>query len=393
VRPPRAPGSLALVLLATTFAAASPAEAADPSPSLRPPTFASPSPAPAEPPGLALRWRTIELRPDFKLYTSYQVDLTSEKHGFHVDRAYVGFFLDVLPWLGGRATLDICQATDVGRSGSATVTDGKAAIGPSSWNGSIAARLKYGYLEARWPRLGATLLFGVIHTAWIPWIEHIEGTRFLRKVLLENELRYPSADFGIAIAGHVGEWVSYIAGVYSGEGYAGIEDSSFKDIAARVSLRPAPSVRALTCLQASGHFQVEVPTSGDTRTHRWYGGALTYRLVDSAVTPDCMKVRGERLALFAQVFAGESGAPDALAPLLGLSFGGRLELPLHLFVAGRVDRFDPNLDAAADAVVRVLGAAGIHVVDGVNLALDIQASYRQDGAREQLLGVHTELSL
>ncbi|MDI7278231.1 MAG: hypothetical protein QME94_19815, partial [Anaerolineae bacterium] len=153
-------------------------------------------PEPALESRLVLRYRDMELRPDIKLYLDWQISTADGDNAFHVTRGYLGLKVKLAAWLSGRVTLDISQASDLGKAGSAPVDGGSAQVPESKVDGSILARLKYGYLEAALP-LSMHLAAGVIHTPYIYWVEHIEGTRFLRKVLVEEEYGYPSADLGV----------------------------------------------------------------------------------------------------------------------------------------------------------------------------------------------------
>jgi hypothetical protein len=344
-----------------------------------------------------LRFGGVELSPDLRLFADYSIDLAADDldNGFHVTRGYLGLRVKMTPWLGGRVTLDVSQATDLGRAGAAAVTDEEAEVEASRLQGSSLARLKYGYVDIRVTRLSLSVRAGVLQTPWLEWIERVEGTRFLRRAMLEQDLGAPSADFGMALIGTITDYLAYHVGLYSGEGYAGIEDTPFKDLIGRITLRPAARVRGLQCLQLSGYAGAELvaPRQGSVHeTRRRYGGALTYRLVRDVVDPDCSSVGGERLALWFQAFFGQDGLVDELVGSFGLSGGFRVELPARLFVIGRVDRFDPDLEASGDAVWTALGALGVHVADGVVIALDYQGQIRPDGDGHRL-GIHTELRL
>jgi hypothetical protein len=360
------------------------------------------APAEAEPeieerePGV-LRFGSVEIVPDLKLYADYQIDLGSDDYdnAFHITRGYLGLRAQITSWLGGRVTYDVSQAGDLGRSGAAAVEGEEAEVESSRLSGSVVARLKYAYLDLGIPRLSMRLRFGVVQTPYIDWIEHIEGSRFLRKVMFEHEYHYPSADFGLTLVGNVRDYLSYHVGVYNGEGYHGVEDSSFKDIIARLSLRPAPGLRGLSGLQLTGYVQVEIIGGDDdeVETHRRYGGALTYRLAREITSPDCTRAEGDVLAAWVQVFGGQEGPASDLADSFGLSIGARFELPPRMFLITRLDRFDPDLDADDDSIWTVLAAFGVHVWDGVVIALDYQGRIGGSGDDQHLLGLHTELHL
>ncbi len=358
-------------------------------------------PGAEEPPGpgrAVLLLGSVELRPDLKIYADYQVDLASEDYdnAFHLRRAYLGLRARIASWLSGRVTYDISQVTDVGRAGDAEVRGGEAEVEASRLEGSLVARLKYAYLHLGIERLSLGLRFGVVQTPFIGWVEHIEETRFLRKVMVEQAYGYPSADFGLALIGSIRRRLTYHVGLYNGEGYHGLESTRFKDLIARVSWRPAPDRQGLSGLQLTGYVQVEL-APGEGVTHRRYGGALTYRLAEEILDPDCQRVRGEVLAAWVQVFGGQQGPADELIGSLGVSVGARLELPARLFVITRLDRFDPDLDTDGDLIWTLLATLGMRIWDGpvgtVIAALAYQGRLYQADADQQLLGLHVELHL
>ncbi len=383
---------LALVLLASWAARAEapPQPTPEAAASGRLPEAVRPEPALES--RLVLRYKQMELRPDIKLYLDWQISPKDGDHAFHLTRAYLGLKVKLATWLSSRVTLDISQASDLGKAGSVPVVDGKTQVPESKLNGSILARLKYGYLEAALP-LSIRVAAGVIHTPYIYWIEHIEGTRFLRKIMLEEEYGYPSADLGVAVFGHVRDYVDYAIGFYNGGGYAALEKGKYKDLIARVTLRPLPHHRWLGGLQLSGYAQAELPVPGSGTTHRRFGGAVTYRLADEILSPDCRLVRGDRLALWLQAFTSEEGPVAALVRTLAVSGGARVELPWRLELIGRVDWFDPGTSVPGNATWRGLGAVAVKLHEAMRVALDYQGRFPRTGANEQFIGAHAELGL
>jgi hypothetical protein len=333
---------------------------------------------------LVLRYKQLELRPDLKLYADWQIAPTTGDNAFHLTRAYLGLKLQLASWLSGRVTVDISQASDLERA------DGSV----SKLDGSYLARLKYGYLEAKLEKASLKLAAGMIHTPYIYWVEHIEGTRFLRKVTLEEEYGYPSADLGLAVFGHVRDHVDYALGVYNGGGYHALELDREKDLIGRLSIRPLPAHRLLAALQLTGYGHLEL-RAWDSSTRWRAGGALTWRLVERVLSHDCRNVAGERLALFVQAFASrERDATGATRRTVSVSGGARVELPAHLSLIGRVDWHDRDLALTDTGYWRVLGAVALALHEGVRVALAYQGKHpSQAGVREQLLGAHLELGL
>jgi hypothetical protein len=343
-----------------------------------------------------LVYKGIEVSPDIKLYADYQFDLTADEHpnAFHLTRGYLGMKLRVNDWLGARITYDVSQAKDVGATGSlASDEDGTPVVDDSKVLGSLQGRVKYAYVNLGITPIHANVRLGIGHTPWIDWVEHIEGARFLGKVMIENAYHYPSADFGVSFIGHIDEHLSYHLGLYNGEGYHGIDHDGLKDFIGRMSFRPAPMNRAMGGLQISGYFRGQFPLTEDDETHRQFGGAITYRLANEIESADCTKVSGDKLAVWAQVIAGQEGLPDELTTNLGMSYGARVELPANLFVIGRGDRFDPDLSTDADDYWEVIGAFGIRATHHFHVALNYQATLPMEGEAEHMLGVHTEFHL
>ncbi len=343
-----------------------------------------------------LVYRGVEVAPDIKLYADYQFNLSAEEHpnAFHLSRGYLGMKLKVNDWLGARVTYDVTTVKDAGSSGElATAADGSSEVGDSKLVGSLQGRLKYAYVNLGVVPIHANVRLGLGHTPWIDWIEHIEGARFLGKVMIENAYHYPSADFGVSFIGHIDEHLAYHLGLYNGEGYHGIDEDGLKDFIGRLSFRPAPMSRAMGGLQISGYFRGEFPITEDDETHRQFGGAVTYRLANEIRSADCTKVSGDKLAIWAQVIAGQEGMPDELTTNLGMSYGARVELPANLFVIGRGDRFDPDLSADGDDYWEVIGAFGIRATHHFHVALNYQATLPMEGDAEHMLGVHTEFHL
>ncbi len=343
-----------------------------------------------------LRYKGVEIVPDIKLHSDYQIDVSDEElsNAFHVTRAYLGMKLKVTPWLSARVTYDITTVKDIGASGDYSVVDDGVSVSDSKLTGALVGRLKYAYVNVGILPIDANLRVGVVHTPWLGWIDHIEGTRFLRKAMWEKEYHYPSADFGVAFIGHAGDVLAYHVGVYNGEGYYGLDQIGFKDVAGRLSMRPAPHHKVLQGLQISAYAHGEFPLEDGEETDRRLGGAVTWRIADKIKDADCHKVEGDKAAFWFQIKSGQHGDPaDHLANNLGMSFGARVELPAHLFVIGRGDRFDPDLDVDDDEYWRAIAAFGVRAHKTFRVALAYQGELPAVGDAQHLIGIHTEFRL
>ncbi len=358
----------------------------------------APPPAEAPPPGDGvLRYKGIEIKPDIKVYADYQVDLSDEDHAnaFHLTRAYLGLKLKVTKWLSGRVTYDVTTVKNVAASGDYSVVDDGISISDHKLHGSVVGRIKYAYVDAKVLPADFAIRAGVLHTPWIDWAQTLEDTRFLRRTMWEHEYKYPSADFGIAFIGNAGNVLTYHLGIYNGEGYSGLEEIGFKDVIGRLSVRPAPNHKVLQGLQLSAYAHGEFPLKDGVETDRRLGGAVTWRIADKIVDPDCKKVEGDKAAIWVQIKTGEYGDPAIeLSRNLGMSFGARIELPARLYIIARADRFDPDLDVDDDEFWRPLGAFGVRLHKTFHVALAYQGKLPVAGGDpDHLIGIHTEFRL
>ena len=355
--------------------------------------------------GPVLKFHGLELSPDIKFYVNYTINLSEDDgdavgadNKFAIGRAYLGMKLKLNDWISARVTYDASTAKDLGTKG-ALAEDGE--VESSELQGSALARMKYAYVSLKINAIDAQLRFGMAHTPYIDWMEHIEDTRYMGKIMIEEEFHYPSSDFGVMLIGQITDYLNYHVGVYNGAGYHGLEDDPLKDILARITLRPAPAVKGLEALQISLYGRIQLSAPDKTQTNRQYGGAITYRLVDKVKAPDCHKVEGEKLALWFQIFTGEQSHQDDAGTYhiprsLAWSAGGRFELPADLFVIARLDGFDPDLDVDDDNYFRPLGAFGVRLWKGLHVSLTYKGKIYQDIDNhddDHILGIFSEFRL
>lgn len=354
---------------------------------------AAPSDEPKTP---SLEFKGLELAPDIKLYTDFQMDVSDAgvANAFHLTRGYLGMKFKMTDWFSARLTYDLTTVKGLPSAGTYDVVDDQVVIpDDNKFNASVAGRLKYAYVVLGIPPASMDICFGVAHTPWMDWIEHIEDTRFLRKVMWEQEFHYPSADFGVVWTGTVGDVIAYHGGVYNGEGYHGLENAGFKDVIGRITVRPIPHQKALAGLAFSVYAHGEFPIQDGEDTERRIGGAVTWRLADKIKSVDTAKASGDKLAVWYQIKHQAHGDPDDLANNLGMSFGVRVETPIRLFFIGRGDYFDEDLSAAGDSFWRAIGAVGVRVHPTFHFALNYQGMLPVSGDPEHLLGLHTEFHL
>lgn len=97
--------------------------------------------------------------------------------------------------------------------------------------------VKKAYVQAK---LGdaATFRAGAADMPWIPFVENIYGYRFVEPTITDRLHFANSADWGLHVAGHAGDKLSYQASLVNGGGYRNPSRSRNMDFAARVAFEP-----------------------------------------------------------------------------------------------------------------------------------------------------------
>ena len=168
---------------------------------------------------------------------------------FAVTRSYFTTRIKLLPNLSGRITMD----------------------GHQDDEGDMKVRLKYAYAKYDFGDLGGLkkvgMEAGIVHMVWLDFEEHIDMYRMRDKMFMERSGLFNSADFGLTLAGGLGEdlpaeyqdevshyyparYGSFAVGVYNGGGYHAKEKNEDKTVQGRLTLRPLPDV--VPGLQFSG---------------------------------------------------------------------------------------------------------------------------------------------
>jgi len=168
--------------------------------------------------------KSKKLKVEGKAYLHYDAELSNPQHknAFKITRNYVelrGYFSDRNYF---RTTLDAKQTDEV---------DG----------GSYAVRVKYAYayFDGVLPYAGVEV--GMAHRPWIDWEEHHGWLhRDLEETFIENKRGahlINSSDLGVNFKGKRGI-ASWEVGVFNGEGYHGLEESSHfgKSLEGRLSV-------------------------------------------------------------------------------------------------------------------------------------------------------------
>jgi hypothetical protein len=218
---------------------------------------------------------------------------------FAITRGYLTAQARILPKLSARITFDPSQDMD---------GDGR---------GDMEVRLKYAYARYavgdRGPFTGINLEGGIVHMVWLDFEERVNLYRMRDPMFMERSGMFNSADFGVTLAGGIGENLpeayrrdvasayaarhgSFSVGVYNGAGYHGDERNQDKVLQGRLTLRPLPE--ALPGLQLSGLViagkgNAEGPAA-EIPDWRVYDALLSYQHSRGALTAQYAWGRGNQ---------------------------------------------------------------------------------------------------
>lgn len=173
-------------------------------------------------------------------YVAHNQDGEIKDNRFEISRAYFTIEKNMNDFLGFRMTFD-CYDDDDG----------------------VENRLKYAYAKFKLPDYfiftKPKIEFGIAHTPWLDFEEHINTTRMIGKMFVEKNKTFNSADLGgtffTLIGGEIdkeyqetvshaypGRYGSLAFGVYNGGGYHDLESNFNKVFQLRATARPLPDI-------------------------------------------------------------------------------------------------------------------------------------------------------
>lgn len=177
-------------------------------------------------------------------YISYENEVVASPsiNKFRINRAYFTVEKGMFDFLDSRLTLDVYDDDD-----------------------GVEARLKYIYVRFKFDSLiksdgivnNLNIKFGMIHTPWIDFEEHINFYRMQGTVFIERVGLTPSSDFGANLNGligglideeyrknvnpyNAGKYGSFDFGLFNGAGYNRFELNDNKVLQGKLTIRPLP---------------------------------------------------------------------------------------------------------------------------------------------------------
>lgn len=126
--------------------------------------------------------------------------------------------------------------------------------------------VKKAYVQGKFDQ-AAVLRVGASDMPWIPFAEHYYGYRYVENTLTDRLHFGNSADWGVHMAGDVGErkMFNYAVSAVNGGGYKNPSRSKNMDFAGRIGFKPMKNM--IVALGAySGHLGKQTQTTGATNT-------------------------------------------------------------------------------------------------------------------------------
>lgn len=345
------PGPAASVPPAPPPAATAPPPPPAPIAAPAPPAPPAPGAAPAPQAPHAARPRTdLELSTLLFLHGVKGSQGGDDYSRFYVGRAYFTGKFKASPWFGARVTMDAHQKKDDG-----------------DW--SMRLKYAYGVFEAGdfgSVLSGANVEFGMVHTPWLDFEEHVNRYRMQGTMFMERNGLFNSADLGVTAGANIGPKLgaaytkkvskaspgtfgSFAVGVYNGGGYAAQEANENKTVEGRLTVRPLGPI--LPNLQLS-YFGIYGKGNTDAAPPwRLNAGMLSFEHEYFVLTGTYAAGSGNQ--------KGDALDGDAARKFSGYSVFGEVKAPwIDSSVFGRFDRFDWDRSGGQKPSDRVIvGAA------------------------------------
>ena len=277
-------------------------------------------------------------------------------------------------------------------------------------SGDMKVRVKYIYADFKLPGFAFITKphteFGLVHTTWLDFEEHIDYYRMLDEMFMERAGIFNSGDFGLTFAGYFageldeeyqktvnkkypGRYGSFAIGIYNGGGYHAKEDNQNKSLQARITIRPLPD--NIPGLQVSylGITGVSTKISQSTTSFiDWSDSSIvetSVTTIDNDWLTNAMMISFEHqyftlTGTYVIGYGNKSGSISDQADYSGISLFCAGKLTEEWRVIGRFDSFDPDVDVSNDAYTRIVAGAGYDFGHENILILDYEIkSYEATG--------------
>ncbi|MFW5740888.1 MAG: hypothetical protein ACOC1F_11035 [Myxococcota bacterium] len=290
------------------------------------------------------------------LHSIYGSEPSGEYSAFRVSRGYFTAKIRPEDYFAARITMDAHQDEE----------------------GDMEVRLKYLYGQFFLGDLGSVITntnveYGLVHVPWLDFEQDINQYRMQGTMFVERYGLFNSADFGLTLAGLLGEELSreyqkevskdapgtfgsFAVGVYNGGGYHEEEQNENKVVEGRVSVRPLgpifPNLQlSYFGLYGKGNVAPGPQSPPDWRVHTGMASFQhEYAVLTATYTMGEGNQKGTQVGADGEAldFAGYSAFVEAKLPWIDSS------------LIGRYDRFDWDTDGGPAPVQRVIWGAAYH---------------------------------
>ena len=280
------------------------------------------------------------------MYLQYSYSLRApaglgHDNNFDVTRAYLNFIGRFAEGVGSRVTGDIYRNSD----------------------GSLAYRLKYGYVTYRPKNSALAFKFGQMETPYVSTNESLWDYRMQGSDPTDRAGYLSSSDFGFGVDGSwADDGVTLSSGIYNGEFYSKKPGDQHKDVAARLSVRLAKTDEAgrLGGLRLTGFALLGEPNGGGRRSRAL--GQVSYRSKQVLLAATAMATRDRVDSTLT--------APTRDGTLVSVM--GYYRVPQSKVVLiGRFDLQDPDTNAPNDRLTRYIAGVSYQLSPQLRLLGDI----------------------
>jgi hypothetical protein len=320
-------------------------------------------------------WDMVKVGTQWFISYGWGEDAGAPFNRAHIGRGYVNIKLIPVEWFTPRVTIDTHQDDE----------------------GDWKVRLKYLYGKFRLPLetsiiTNPYLEFGIVHTPWFDFEEHINWYRMQGTMFIERNGLLNSADLGLTLGGLIGnkldkkyrdkvnpkypgKYGSFALGMYNGGGYHAKENNQNKVFQSRLSVRPLGFV--LPGLQFSYLFIYGKGNSAEEPAWLVHNIMASFEHEYFVVTGQYTNGQGNQ--------KGEMlDAGGQALDFQGFSVFAEIKLPwIMSTLIGRYDWFDWDKDGGDPTATRMIAGYAFHFLkhNFILLSYD-RVSYADDSPED-----------